>query len=143
MSLEKILAISGKPGLYELKIQTRSGFLAESLSDGKKLNVGLQSNVSLLSEISVYTYEGEKPLAEILKAIAEKEDNKEAISHKEDKEKLEAYFAEVVPSYDADRVYASDIKKIINWYNMLVAKGLVSKEMEIKQKGQGQEEIQE
>ncbi|MFA5555758.1 MAG: DUF5606 domain-containing protein [Flavobacteriaceae bacterium] len=143
MSLEKILAISGKPGLYELKIQTRSGFLAESLSDGKKLNVGLQSNVSLLSEISVYTYEGEKPLAEILKAIAEKEDNKEAISHKEDKEKLEAYFAEVVPSYDADRVYASDIKKIINWYNMLVAKGLVSKEMEIKQKGQGQEETQE
>src|SRR5690554_1415145 len=143
MSLEKILAISGNPGLYELKIQTRSGFLAESLSDGKKLNVGLQSNVSLLSEISVYTYEGEKPLAEILKAIAEKEDNKEAISHKEDKEKLEAYFAEVVPSYDADRVYTSDIKKIINWYNMLVAKGLVSKEMEIKQKGQGQEEIQE
>ena len=97
----------------------------------------------MLSEISVYTYEGEKPLAEILKAIAEKEDNKEAISHKEDKEKLEAYFAEVVPSYDADRVYASDIKKIINWYNMLVAKGLVSKEMEIKQKGQGQEETQE
>ena len=143
MSLEKILAISGKPGLYELKVQTRSGFLAESLLDGKKLNVGLQSNVSLLSEISVYTYEGEKPLAEILKAIAEKEDNKEAISHKEDKTKLEAYFAEVVPNYDAERVYASDIKKIINWYNMLIAKGVVSKEMEIKQKGEAQEETQE
>ena len=93
MSLEKILAISGKPGLYELKVQTRSGFLAESLVDGKKINVGLQSNVSLLSEISVYTYEGEKPLAEILKAIAEKEDNKEALSHKESKDQLEAYFA--------------------------------------------------
>ncbi len=143
MSLDKILAISGKPGLYELKIQTRSGFLAESLADGKKLNVGLQSNVSLLSEISVYTYEGEKPLAEILKAIAEKEDNKEAISHKEDKAKLEAYFAEVVPNYDADRVYASDIKKIINWYNLLVSKELVSKDMEIKQRGQEQEETQE
>lgn len=143
MSLEKILAISGKPGLYELKVQTRSGFLAESLADGKRLNVGLQSNVSLLSEISVYTYEGEKPLAEILKAIAEKEDNKKAISHKEDKAKLEAYFAEVVPNYDADRVYASDIKKIINWYNMLIGKGIVSKEMEIKQKGEAQEETQE
>ncbi|HLW39325.1 MAG TPA: DUF5606 domain-containing protein [Brumimicrobium sp.] len=143
MSLDKILAISGKPGLYELKIQTRSGFLAESLADGKKLNVGLQSNVSLLSEISVYTYEGEKPLAEILKAIAEKEDNKEAISHKEDKTKLEVYFAEVVPNYDADRVYASDIKKIINWYNLLVSKELVSKDMEIKQRGQEQEETQE
>jgi hypothetical protein len=143
MSLEKILAISGKPGLYELKVQTRSGFLAESLADGKKLNVGLQNNVSLLSEISVYTYEGEKPLGEILKAIATKEDNKEAISHKEDKAKLEAYFGEVVPDYDTDRVYASDIKKIINWYNMLIAKGLISKDMEIKQRGQEQEETQE
>jgi hypothetical protein len=132
MSLEKILAISGKPG-----------FLAESLADGKKLNVGLQNNVSLLSEISVYTYEGEKPLGEILKAIATKEDNKEAISHKEDKTKLEAYFGEVVPDYDTDRVYASDIKKIINWYNMLIAKGLISKDMEIKQRGQEQEETQE
>lgn len=140
MSLEKILAISGKPGLYELKVQTRSGFLAESLADGKKLNVGLQNNVSLLSEISVYTYEGEKPLGEILKAIATKEDNKEAISHKEDKEKLEAYFAEVIPDYDTDRVYASDIKKIINWYNMLISKGLISKDMEIKQRSQQQEE---
>lgn len=134
MSLEKILAISGKPGLYELKVQTRSGFLAESLVDGKKLNVGLQSNVSLLSEISVYTYEGEKPLAEILKAIAEKEDNKETISHKEDKDKLERYFAEVIPNYDAERVYASDIKKILNWYNTLIIKGLISKSMEIKAK---------
>ena len=143
MSLEKILAISGKPGLYELKVQTRSGFLAESLADGKKLNVGLQNNVSLLSEISVYTYEGEKPLGEILKAIATKEDNKEAISHKEDKAKLEAYFSEVVPDYDTDRVYASDIKKIINWYNTLIVKGLISKDMEIKQRGQEQEETQE
>lgn len=134
MSLEKILAISEKPGLYELKVQTRSGFLAESLIDGKKLNVGLQSNVSLLSEISVYTYEGEKPLAEILIAIATKEDNKEAISHKEDKEKLKTYFGEVIPTYDQDRVYPSDIKKIINWYNILINKGIISKDMEIKSK---------
>lgn len=142
MSLEKILAISGKPGLYELKIQTRSGFLAESLVDGKKLNVGLHSNVSLLSEISVYTFDGELPLGQVFKSIAEKEDNKETISHKEDKEKLEAYFAEVVPNYDVDRVYASDIKKIINWYNMLITKELISKDMEIKKRGQ-QEETQE
>lgn len=142
MSLEKILAISGKPGLYELKIQTRSGFLAESLVDGKKLNVGLHSNVSLLSEISVYTFDGELPLGQVFKSIAEKEDNKEAISHKEDKDKLEAYFAEVVPNYDVDRVYASDIKKIINWYNMLITKELISKDMEIKKRGQ-QEETQE
>lgn len=139
MSLDKILAISGKPGLYELKVQTRSGFLAESLLDGKKLNVGLQSNVSLLSEISVYTYEGEKPLAEILKAIAEKEDNKQTTTNKEDKAILEQYFSEVVPDYDTDRVYASDMKKIVNWYNLLVSKELVSKDMEIKKRAESEE----
>lgn len=128
MTLEKILSISGKPGLYALKIQTRTGFVAESLLDGKKITVGLRSNVSLLSEISMYTNSAEKPLAEVMRAIAIKEDNGPAISHKEDNATLIAYFKEILPDYDEDRVYASDIKKVINWYNMLQAKGLVSKE---------------
>ncbi|WP_286915658.1 DUF5606 domain-containing protein [Flavobacterium sp. UBA4197] len=128
MSIERILAISGKPGLYALKLQTRTGFVAESLIDGKRITVGLRSNVSLLSEISIYTYEGEVRLAEVFRAIAEKEDNGPALSHKEDNAKLESYFREVLPQFDEDRVYASDIKKVLNWYNMLQAKGLVSKE---------------
>ena len=128
MTLDKILAIAGKPGLFALKIQTRTGFVAESLIDGKKITVGLKSNVSLLSEISVYTNTEEKPLTEIMRAIAIKEDNGPAISHKEDNSKLVAYFLEVLPDYDQERVYPSDIKKIINWYNMLQANGLVSKE---------------
>ncbi len=128
MTLDKILAIAGKPGLFALKIQTRTGFVAESLIDGKKITVGLKSNVSLLSEISVYTYSEEKPLTEIMRSIAIKEDNGPAISHKEDNSKLVAYFLEVLPDYDQERVYPSDIKKIVNWYNMLQAKGLVSKE---------------
>jgi hypothetical protein len=128
MSVEKILAISGKPGLYELKVQTRTGFVAESLLDGKKVTVGLRSNVSLLSEISVYTYDGEVRLSEVFRAIAEKEDNGPALSHKEDNAKLESYFREVLPGFDEDRVYASDIKKILNWYNLLQPKGFVSKE---------------
>ncbi len=128
MTLDKILAIAGKPGLFVLKIQTRTGFVAESLIDGKKITVGLKSNVSLLSEISVYTYSEEKPLTEIMRSIAIKEDNGPAISHKEDNSKLIAYFLEVLPDYDQERVYPSDIKKIVNWYNMLQAKGLVSKE---------------
>ena len=128
MKLDKILAIAGKPGLFELKIQTRSGFVAESLLDGKKITVGMRSNVSLLSEISMYTYSEEKPLVEIMRAIAVKENEGAAISHKEDNSKLIAYFKEILPDYDEDRVYASDIKKVINWYNMLQAKGLVSKE---------------
>jgi hypothetical protein len=129
MNLEKILAISGKPGLYILKVQTRSGFVAESLADGKKITVNLKSNVSLLSEISVYTYEGEQPLAEIMKKIAAKESNGPSISHKSDNATLAAYFKEVLADYDEERVYPSDIKKILNWYNMIQAKGLVVDEV--------------
>ncbi len=128
MKLDKILAIAGKPGLFELKIQTRSGFVAESLLDGKKITVGMRSNVSLLSEISMYTYSEEKPLVEIMRAIAVKENEGAAISHKEDNSKLIAYFKEILPDYDEDRVYASDIKKLLNWYNILQAKGMVSKD---------------
>ncbi len=139
MNLEKILAISGKPGLYALKVQTRSGFVAESFLDGKKITVGLRSNVSLLSEISMYTNTEEKPLAEVMRNIAIKENNGPALSHKEDNDKLIAYFKEVLPDYDEDRVYPSDIKKVLNWYNMLQAKGLVSKEAPVKQEVKSEE----
>ncbi len=125
MNLEKILSISGKPGLYVLKVQTRTGFVAESLLDGKKVTVSLKSNVSLLSEISIYTYEGEKPLSEIIQNIANKENKGTALSHKEENAKLTAYFREILPEYDEERVYPSDIKKILNWYNMLQERGLI------------------
>jgi len=128
MNLEKILSISGKPGLYALKVQTRTGFLAESLVDGKKISVGLKVNVSLLSEISIYTYNEEKPLTEVMRNIAIKENEGPAISHKEDNAKLVTYFMEILPEYDSERVYPSDIKKVLSWYNLLQSKGMVSKE---------------
>lgn len=129
MNVEKILAISGKPGLFELKIQTRTGFVAESLLDGKRITVGLRSNVSLLSEISMYTYSEEKPLVDIMRAIALKEnEGPTPVTSKDDATQLTVYFSEIVPDYDKERVYASDIKKLINWYNILQSKGLVSKE---------------
>lgn len=125
MGLEKILSVAGKPGLYKLITQTRTGFVAESLLDGKKISVGLRSNVSVLSEIAIYTLEEELPLREVfLKIQAKEEGGKTAISHKDEKIKLEEYFFEVLPNYDEDRVYASDIKKIIQWYNILVDKEL-------------------
>ena len=140
MNLDKILSISGKPGLYALKVQTRTGFVAESLLDGKKSTVGLKVNVSLLSEISIYTLNEEKPLSEVMRNIAIKEDNGPAISHKEDNAKLVAYFTEILPEYDPERVYPSDIKKVLNWYNLLQSKGLVSKE---EPKIENAEEIKE
>lgn len=123
MKLDKVLSISGKPGLYELKAQTRGGFVAESMLDGKKISVNMRHNVSLLSEIAIYTYSEEVPLKEVFQKIYEKEKGGEAISHKESKAKLEEYFREVLPDYDEDRVYISDIKKILQWYNLLVSKG--------------------
>lgn len=128
MSFQKILAISGKPGLFELKIQTRTGFVAESLLDGKKVTVGMRSNVSLLSEIAVYTYTEEVRLAEVFKAIATKENDGLTISHKESDATLRDYFREILPEFDEDRVYTSDIKKILNWYNLLQPKGYVTVE---------------
>jgi hypothetical protein len=121
MALDKILSIGGKPGLYKLLTQTRSGFVGESLLDGKRVTVGIRSNVSVLSEIAIYTLEEEVPLREVFQKIKEKEDGKKtSISHKAEKIELEEYFFEILPNYDEDRVYASDIKKIIQWYNILL-----------------------
>ena len=124
MSLEKILSISGKPGLYQLKSQTRSGLLAESIVDGKKISVSARQNVSLLSEIAIYTLTEELPLRKVFSKISEKENGGEAISHKSSKDELEEYFFEVLPEYDEDRVYPGDIKKVLQWYNLLTKNGI-------------------
>lgn len=129
MALEKVLAISGKPGLYKLVTQTRTGFIAESLIDQKRLSIGIQQNVSVLSEIAIYTLTEEVPLADVFRKISDKENGQEtAISHKDSKDKLEEYFFEVLPDYDEDRVYVSDIKKVIQWYNLLVKNDLLNLE---------------
>lgn len=142
MSLEKVLSISGKPGLFLLKNQTRNGFLAESLLDGKTVNVGGRHSVSLLSEIAIYTLSSEVPLREVFQKIAEKEEGKEAISHKVSKEKLEEYFFGILPDYDEDRVYPSDIKKVVQWYNMLVKNNLTDfSEPEKKTEEEGSEGV--
>ncbi len=131
MSLDKILSIGGKPGLYRLLTQTRSGFVAESLLDGKKVTVGISNNVSVLSEIAIFTLEEELPLRTVFQKIKEKENGgKTAVGHKEDKLKLEEYFFDVVPNYDEDRVYPSDIKKVIQWYNLLHQHGITDFEEE-------------
>ena len=134
MKLDKIIALGGKPGLFKLLTQTKSGFVAESLTDGKRLTVNLRNQVSVLSEISVFTLEEEKPLTEIFELLRQKENgNTSSISHKADKLTLEEYFFEVLPNYDEDRVYPSDIKKIIRWYNILVEHKLLEISEDIEQ----------
>lgn len=125
MSLDKILSIGGRPGLYRMLTQTRTGLVAESLMDNKKVTVGMSSNVSVLSEIAIYTLEEELPLRAVFLKIQIKENGgKTSVKHKDDKLSLEEYFFEVLPDYDEDRVYVSDIKKIIQWYNILHDHGI-------------------
>lgn len=120
MSLEKVLSISGKPGLYKVVTQTRTGIVAESLVDNKRIAVNIHNNVSILSDIAIYTLTEEVPLREVFAKIKAKENgNATSISHKDGKDALEEYFFEVLPDYDEDRVYASDIKKVVQWYNIL------------------------
>lgn len=144
MSLDKILSIGGKPGLFKLVTQTRAGFVAESLLDGKKITVGFKNNVSVLSEIAIYTLDEEVPLREVFKKIQDKENGeKTPVSHKDDKLKLEEYFFEILPNYDEDRVYASDIKKVIQWYNMLFEQGITDFSSSEETKNESQEKVEE
>ncbi|MEY8021219.1 DUF5606 domain-containing protein [Muriicola sp. SD30] len=140
MSLEKILSIGGRPGLFKLLTQTRTGFVAESLLDGKRVTVGMTNNVSVLSEIAIFTLKEELPLKAVFKKIQEKEKGgTTSIGHKEDKLKLEEYFFEVVPDYDEERVYPSDIKKVIQWYNLLHKNGITDFEADEKEDGAEEE----
>ena len=126
MSLDKILSISGKPGLFQIVTQTRTGAVVESLIDKKRITVGPHSNISILSEIAIYTLTEEVPLREVLKKVKDKEGGKPtSISHKDGKDTLEEFFFEVLPEYDEDRVYPSDIKKVVQWYNLLQKNNLL------------------
>lgn len=124
MEYSKIITISGKPGLYKILSQTKTGFIVESLLDQKRLPIASANNVSLIENIAIYTYEEEVPLLTVFKSIFEKENREKTISHKESSKKLTLYFSEILPNYDEERVYVSNIKKIIQWYNILVDAGL-------------------
>lgn len=143
MDLKEILSITGKPGLYKLIAQSRTGVIVESLLDGKRFPVMASHNVSALADIAIYTYGEEVPLAEIFKTIFKKEDGGQAISHKSSAAELQSYFSEIVPEFDEERVYASDIKKVFSWYNLLQSKGLVDAEEEPATEADTTEETEE
>ncbi len=119
MNLTGIIAISGKPGLFKVIAQGKNNIIVESLEDKKRVPAYSTDRISALDDISIYTYDDDKPLREIYKTIFEKENGGETISHKEDAKKLQAYLLEILPSYDQERVYGSDIKKLFQWYNLL------------------------
>jgi len=133
MDLKDIMAISGKPGLYKFVAQGRNGIIVEHIETGKRTSAFTTERINSLEEITVFTEEKDKPLKDIFKAIYEKEEGKESISPKSDNETLKAYFGEVMPDYDRERVYVSDIKKILQWYNILQKAGMLSFEEETEE----------
>lgn len=119
--LDKILTISGKPGLFQMMAQTRTGVIAMSLVDGKKIVTNLGQQINVLSEIRVFGLRDEIPLEDIFERMYQLEKGKSArVKPKASKEELESYFFKVFQDYDEDRVYSSDIKKIVQWYNLLL-----------------------
>ncbi len=123
MTIDKIIAVNGKPGLFKVISAGKKNLIVESLADGKRSSVLSINNVSSMDTIAIYTYTEEIPLPEIFYSIFEKEAGKEGISHKESSQKLKAYFLEILPEYDEERVYVSNIKKIVQWYTILIQAG--------------------
>lgn len=120
MGLDKIIAITGKPGLYKVLNQSKNGFVIESLTDRKRTTLIGNQNVSTLKDIAIYTYDEEFPLGLIFKMMFEKEGGKTSISNDAKDADLMTYFEEIVPNFDKERVYPSNVKKVIKWYNQLV-----------------------
>lgn len=125
MDLSKIIAVSGKPGLYSLVSQTKSGMLVESLLDGTKIPVFPTDRVSALADISIYTTGDDIPLQEVLQAIFKNLNGEKAIDAKADKKEMVAFMDKVYPEWDRERVYVSDLKKLFSWYNTLLDHNLI------------------
>ncbi len=119
MVLKDILAISGQPGLYKFIAQGKNAVIIEHLETKKRSSAFGSAKVSSLEEISVFTENEDMSLGKVFNLIFEKENGGAAIDYKSNPDKLKTYFREIVPEYDRNRVYNSDIRKIIQWYNIL------------------------
>lgn len=125
INLKDILSISGKGGLFRFIAQARNGIVVESLEDKKRHVAPATARVSSLEDIAIFTQEEEVPLSDLFMLIHDKSDGKTAISHKSSANELKAAFEELLPEYDDERVYVSDIKKVYQWYNQLHAHDLL------------------
>jgi hypothetical protein len=126
MDLSEILSISGKPGLYKVVSRRKNDLIVNSLVDGKRQIVHAMERVSSLTDISIYTHEDSVPLEEFFKKAYAMEGGKALLNANADPENLRKKLEEILPNYDQDRVYNSDIKKLFQWYNLLIDKGLLT-----------------
>lgn len=129
MNLKGIIAISGRPGLFKVITQSKNSVIVESLLDKKRFPAYSSEKISALEDISMFTYDEDVKLTEILKSLFEINKGAQGPSHKEDEKTLRVKFAEALPNYDKERVYFSDIRKLFQWYNMLLAEGVLIPEV--------------
>jgi hypothetical protein len=139
MKLTGIIAISGRPGLFKVVAQGKNNVIVESLIDHKRIPAYATDKISALEDISIYTYDEDAPLQGILASIYEKQDGKEGPSHKDELSTLEGYLHGILPNYDQERVYPSDIKKIFQWYNLLLKVGALTPEESINSEAESEE----
>ena len=128
MNLKGIIAISGRPGLFKVVAQGKNNVIVESMIDKKRFPAYASEKISTLEDISIFTYDEDVRLTEVLKSIYEKNEGKEAISHNEDMKVLEKELKNHLPNYDQERVYPSDIRKVFQWYNLLQKADLLKPE---------------
>ena len=124
--LKNILAVTGKPGLFKLVSRGNNMLIVESLLDGKRMPTYARDKIVSLADVSMFTEGDDIALNEVLTKLGEKEGLKAASidPKKADNDQLRAFFAQVLPTYDRDRVYPSDIRKLIVWYNILIGAGI-------------------
>jgi len=127
MDLKGIISISGKAGLYKVAAQGRNNIIVQALGDDRKFPIFSTDKVSALEDISIYTYEEDMPLVDVYQKLADFEDYKSSINHKESGHKLRSRVTEFLPDYDEDRVYDGDLKKLFQWYNILVKENIIVK----------------
>jgi len=123
MKITDILAIAGKPGLYQVLASGSSSVVVESMLDGKRSSVPGSARVSNLADITMYTHEEDMPLLDVLNRIYASNKGAEGPSHKESAQVIRDFIDGILPELDHDRVYQSDLKKLVQWYNLLVSKG--------------------
>ena len=134
MNLEGIISVSGKPGLFKVISKKKTGLLVESIPDGKKVSVFALDKVSALEDISIYTYDDDIPLKEVYAKLFTLEEGKQSVDHKDSPAVLKSKMIEILEDYDQDRVYNSDLKKLFQWYNLLVSAGLLEDEAQTEKK---------
>jgi hypothetical protein len=143
MDFKKIIVVSGKSGVFKVIAQSRSGFIAESLIDGKKMPISASNRITSVEDIVVFTETEEVKLREIFQKMKELTKGEQAIDHKSPEAEIVGFFESVLPDYDKEKVYVSDMKKMIMWYNLLQKNDILDFEDEDEEKKEEEEDTTE